>query len=120
MAQYGSLINQIAATGVDPDVIVGDGATVLYWSDRQAATIVQVDRFKSGQRKGEVSGVWVTYDKATRVDRNGMSDDQSYEYETQSDGERVLFKRRKDGRYRNAGGAVLRIGTRDHYYDFSR
>lgn len=118
--RYGSMINQIADRAGTREVNVGDGATVLYWSDREPATVVEVVRYKTGERKGEVSGVWVTYDRATRVDKNGMSDAQTYEYETVPDGQRVLYTRRKNGKFVKAGGdQTLVVGRREKYHDFS-
>ena len=123
MAQYGSLINALSdgVAAFDPEV--GMGATVLMWSDRQPATIVKIERYKSGASKGEVSAVWITIDKATRTDMNGMSDAQSYAYETVEDAFRQRWTRRKDGRFKRTGsggsGPSLRIGSREKYHDFS-
>lgn len=122
MTQYGSLINMLSDGVAKFDPEVGMGATVLMWSDRSPATIVQVDRFKSGPRKGEVSAVWVTGDTATRTDGNGMSEAQTYSYETNWDGFRAKYTKRKDGRFCRAGGEArtsLRIGSREKYYDYS-
>jgi hypothetical protein len=118
--QYGSLSNILIDRVISENIEIGVGATVLHWSDRNAATVVDVIRFKSGARKGEISGVYVTWDKATRTDTNGQSDAQSYEYETDWDGHRVRFNRCKDGRFIQAGGGnTLRIGYRETYYDYS-
>ena len=118
--KYGSLINLISDTVSTGDIEVGTGATILKWTDRDAATVVEVVRYKSGSRIGQISGVYVTTDKAVRVDSNGMSESQQYEFTTQWDAERVLFTRRGDGRFVQAGGtSALRIGSRDKYYDFS-
>ena len=108
--RHGSLINELAVTNKVPTV--GDGATIAYWSDRQAATIVEVSA--SGRK------VTVRNDKATRVDSNGMSDAQRYEYETDPEGAVSVFSRRKDGQFREVNGtAKLLIGVRNHYHDFS-
>jgi hypothetical protein len=122
MTQYGSLINMLSDGGAKFDPEVGMGATSLMWSDRWPATIVQVDRFKSGLNKGEVSAIWVTGDTATRIDRNGMSDAQTYTYETNWDGVRAKYTKRKDGRFLRTGWDMdgsLRIGSREKYYDYS-
>lgn len=118
VARYGSLINAVSDR-VGPEPQVGDGATALYWSDRAPATVVEVVRFKTGQKAGQVKGVVVQWDKATRTDSNGMSDAQSYEYERDPDSPRVTFLKRKDGRFRNKGGTTLAVGFREKYYDYS-
>ena len=119
MAQFGSLINYISngVAGFEPEV--GMGATILHWSDRSAATIVEVQRFKGGKRAGQVKAVVIQGDKATRTDSNGMSESQTYTFEAQPDSPKRTFTLRKDGRYRDSGGTVLRIGSRDEYYDYS-
>ena len=117
---YGSIINQYVDSNTVPEV--GMGATVCGWTDRHAATITNVVRYKSGERRGEIREVHVTYDIATRVDTNGQSESQRYTFETDPDGFEVEFTRRADGRYVLKGatsGRRLVIGHRDHYYDYS-
>ena len=122
MTQYGSLINMLS-DGVAPfDPEVGMGATILMWTDREPATIVKVDRFKSGPRKGEVKAVWITRDIATRIDSNGMSESQTYTFTTDPDAGAVQYTKRSDGRFKMAGsdsGVSLRVGSRDKYRDYS-
>jgi len=101
---------------------VGMGVTILMWTDRKAATIVEVDRFKSGPKKGQVKTVVIVRDIVTRVDNNGMSDSQTYTYEPDPNGYREHWTIRKDGRFRQSGyvdGNTLRIGSRDYYHDYS-
>lgn len=92
------------------------GATVLYWTDRRAATIVWVS--PSGK------SLKIRGDKAIRTDSYGMSDAQSYRYEPQPDAPEVEYTLRKDGRWIRKGqpmrgSASLLIGVRDEYYDYS-
>lgn len=112
MARVGSLHNLIADGSDDaatPEV--GMGATVVMWTDRHAATIVEVSR--------TAHKVVVQYDRATRTDKYGMSDAQSYEYEADPNGRTETYSRRKDGSYRIAGGqGRLLVGVRSHYHDF--
>lgn len=104
--------------------VVGMGATILHWTDREAATVVEVGP----------GWVVVRIDIATRIDNNGMSDAQRYSYTADPEGGSYLFKRAKDGTWRAArrsdagrivflepkgGGNRLMIGVRDHYHDFS-
>lgn len=85
---------------------VGQPATVLYWSDRHAATVIAVS--KSGYK------VTVRECRAVRVDDNGMSDCQSYRYEEDEAGKVHTMHRRADGSY-----GKLALGIRDHYFDYS-
>jgi len=113
--QFGSFFNGLYANAKGtPEPAVGMGATMLYWSDRHAATIVEV--------KGKV--VVVQQDHAKRVDGNGMSDSQAYEYAPNPAAPKVAFSLRKDGQYVQVGhdmksGTALLIGDRREYYDFS-
>lgn len=109
---YGSLINVIAdgAQAVDP--VVGMPATMLSWTDRQAATVIAIER--NGQR------IIAQADLAIRTDENGMSDAQAYRYERDPNGSTRTYTRRADGSYRERGGTLrLVLGQRSHYYDYS-
>lgn len=129
MAVYGSAFNMMFANTAKPDVKVGDGATMLMWSDRRAATVVAVRYFKTGTRKGQVKEVDVQQDKATRTDGNGMSDAQTYEYERQPDAPVRTYRADAKGRLRELtpsdtggwrmGTAGLLVGARREYFDFS-
>ena len=104
-----------------PEPEVGMGATILYWSDRKAATVTGWD--------GKV--IEVQYDNAKRVDSNGMSEAQEYEFTPNHGGGVLAFRRTKDGswkqvvwnpatkRWNLVGSAGLIVGKRDHYHDFS-
>jgi hypothetical protein len=109
----GSLINKLAdesTQSTKPEV--GMGATVILWSDRKAATIIEVS--KTAHR------VVVQFDTATRVDSNGMSDAQSYTYEPNPEGGVETYSRRRDGSYRVVGGqGRLLLNVRDAYHDYS-
>jgi hypothetical protein len=106
----GSLINHVIAGSNMPEPKVGMGATVLSWTDRYAATIIEV----KGKR------VVVQYDDAIRTDSNGMSESQSYRYEPNPNAEKMIFSLRKNGQYKLVGGGkVLAVGERRHYHDYS-
>lgn len=112
----GSLINMLADRDVPRIPRVGDGCTVLHWSDRDAATVVRVS--PDGKR------IWIKGDIATRTDKNGMSDAQSYSYSPNPDAREIEYTLRKDGKYHKAGEPLrgsmsLLIGTRMTYYDYS-
>jgi len=121
MAVYGSLINQLSSGPTTKEPEVGQGATILGWTDRYPATIVKVEYYKSGPQKGKASAVWITADEATRIDSNGQSDAQSYTYETVEGAPQVKYTKRKSGKWVRAGDkySTLAIGYRDKYYDYS-
>ena len=112
MATTGSLINHLYSNSNNPLPTVGDGATMLYWTDRQACTVVEV----SPKR------IVVQEDKATRTDNLGMSDCQSYSYERNPNGAKYTFTLRNNGRWVRQGdtkrGQGIRFGTRDQYHDY--
>jgi len=91
---------------------VGDGVTMCHFTDRHAGTVI----------KRTPKTVTVQRDKATRVDGNGMSDAQQYEYERDPEGATYVFSLRKNGTWRQRGheeqGTRLVAGRRE-YYDFS-
>jgi hypothetical protein len=89
---------------------VGAGATILNWTDRKPATVVEIIKFKNGKIKAVV----VQEDDAKRIDDNGMSELQEYEYSRNSEGYRSTHKALRDGTFEN-----LSIGEREKYYDFS-
>ena len=92
------------------------GATMLYWSDRNACTITAVS--PSGK------SIEVKQDIATRIDKNGMSDSQEYSYEPNRNAKPLTFTLRKNGKWVQKGspmnaGTHLLVGKRDQYYDYS-
>lgn len=110
---YGSLNNAIAARSTigAPTPEVGMGATQLCWTDRHAYTVVEV---KSPKR------IVVQADKAIRVDSNGMSESQKYEFVPQPDAPKVTLTLRKNGQWKPVGGGnTFAIGYRSEYHDFS-
>lgn len=113
--QTGSLINHLYSGSADKPPQVGDGATLLMWTDRHAGTIVEVS--PNGKRVG-----WIQ-DVATRTDKNGMSDSQEYSY-APGTGTPTYFTLRKNGAWVREGesmkgGNRIAIGTRNEHHDFS-
>jgi len=118
-----SVMNHLYSRSVNgqPEPEVGMGATFLHWTDRHAGTIIAWD--------GKV--VTVQRDHAKRIDSNGMSEMQEYEYSPNPKGAVYHFRREKrgmwtevrrnpsTGRWVKVGGAGLAIGYRRAYYDFS-
>ena len=109
---FGSLVNALSVSASAP--VVGMAATVLCWTDRHAATVVGVGP------SGKVC--WVRECIARRIDTNGMSECQDYDYEENPAGRVTQFRLGKRG-WREAGsrgkGKALALGHRSHYYDYS-
>jgi len=112
-----SLVNGLMADSKSKTPEVGDGATVLHYTDRTAATVVFVS--KDGKT------VMIQTDKATRVDSNGMSECQEYTFESNMslEGASTYTLRsngawvRKGSGYKN--GQRILIGHRSKYHDYS-
>ncbi len=108
---FGSLFNRLDENRKPPTPEVGMGATVLMYSDRHAATVVEI---LSPKR------ILIQEDIALRLDKNGMSESQEYAYGRNTSAVKREFSLRKDGRWKEAkGSTVLMLGERDHYYDYS-
>ena len=94
------------------EVTVGMGCTRIYWSDREAYTVVAV----SASGKTAV----VQRDHAVRIDSNGMSDMQSYEYSPNPDAARETIRLTSKGwKFAGPHGSRVLMGTRRAYHDFS-
>lgn len=111
----------MAATFPDREPEVGLGATVLGWADRYAATIIS---FEEGR-------IAVREDRATRSDGGGATVAQTYDYSPDPNGLVHHFAQR-NGQWQEVRrnprtqrwefvreGYGLRIGARDHFYDFA-
>lgn len=112
MAQYGSLVNSILSgnkSTVTPEV--GMGVTLCMWSDRHPYTVVKV---LSNRR------IVVQEDNYKRIDDNGMSECQKYEYTPNPEASEVIVTLRKNGQWKEMGGrSVFSLGFREKYHDFS-
>lgn len=126
-SETGNLINHIMSRevvvnedGAVIEPVKGMGATVLCWSDRFAATVIEWD--------GKI--LTLQQDIATRKDLNGMSDSQCYEYTPDEKGIIYFFRKNKRGTWEevifnsitrrwNKGGLGLKLGERDQFYDYS-
>lgn len=109
------MLNRFMGCSAPP--VVGGPATLLMFTDRHAFTVVGIEYFKSGPRKGEVRLIKATQDRAKRIDKNGMSESQEYEYTTNPDAPIKVFRATKKGFVGDGGRLVT--GHRDEYYDFS-
>jgi len=123
------ITNRILAQSTlnQPEPEVGMGATVLHWTDRTASTITQVRII------GNKTYVTVQADSAKRIDNNGMSECQKYEYTRNPNGSIYNFRwdsskckwisvyyNHETKRWRKSTSSNnLLIGHRQEYYDFS-
>ena len=105
--ETGSLMNYMMDGGLRHTI--GTGATILFWTDRYAGTIIKIT----------AKQIHVQEDTITRTDSNGMSESQSYDYAPNPNGKVHVFRLNKRGRYRSPQGCGLCIGERDQYHDFS-
>lgn len=105
---------------LNEQIKVGEGATIKWYSDRTACTIIEVGK----------NYIKVQQDKATRIDNNGMSDAQEYVYERDNKAPIYTFKKCRKSKYdendlytdngkRNDYGSKLIIGIRREYYDYT-
>ena len=124
---YGSLVNRLQERMVigAPAPAVGMGVTMTSYSDRHAGTIIKVEKV------GKVTVLTVQADNVKRVDTNGMSESQSYEYTPNPQGAVYYYKQKEPntrwhhmyikpetGKLNRSTGGLF-IGERDEYYDFS-
>lgn len=124
--QTASLTNHVLSRAVvgQPEPKVGMGATLLAWTDRYPATIIEVRTTKN------CVYVTVQEDDATRTDKNGLSESQTYEFTPKPNGRKFTFRSGKNGMWQEmrkndrgcrliCEGYGLRIGEREKYHDFS-
>lgn len=87
---------------------VGGGASLCWWSDRTACTII----------KKTAKTITIQADRAQRTDDNGMSESQTYTYTADPEGSTYVCRwSDKRNRYIWNGQAI--INGRHEYYDYS-
>jgi len=101
-------------SGYQNQPVVGMGATELCWTDRHPYTVIEVK---------SANVIVVQADDCVRIDNNGMSEDQRYEFKANLNGRKAVLRRAKNGRWYSKGGmhngTCYSIGERDSYHDFS-
>jgi hypothetical protein len=126
-SETNSVVNHLFSRSVkgQPSPVAGMGVTFLHWTDRAPGTIFKV--FVVGSR----TVIECRADDYKRIDKNGLSEDQDYEFTTKVNGGKSYFRRENDGKWQSVkwnpeikrwvkgGGAGLRIGHRGAYHDFS-
>lgn len=138
MKLFGSVGNRLleGKTMEGTKIEIGVGVTEMCYTDRHPYTIVRIINDKK---------IVIRQDNAVRIDNNGMSESQTYQYTTQEkknytdsdkarlnekqlkkikrydlgSNEKLLHKTPKNGwkEVNNVNGFT--IGTREEYYDFS-
>jgi hypothetical protein len=116
--ETGSLVNHLMSQSGAGVPVVGKGATELMWTDRHAYFVNYVSE--------DLKRCVIERALAIRVDKNGMSEAQSYEFE-RTGGEIEL--RFKWGKWRYRGKNEwdknkwypmnIQFGGMNEYYDFS-
>ena len=121
--QTGSLVNHLYSQTIGDPPYVGMPATLLSWTDRNPGTVVEVNTLKRF--------IVVQEGNYKRVDNNGLSESQRYEYTPNANGCRRIFRKMKKGqwvehvvnpdtkRLVKIGGCGLMLGRREKYHDFS-
>ncbi len=122
-SETGSLVNHLMSTSTNDEPTAGTPATLLYWSDRAAATVTDVFT-KNGRTIVEVK-----YDIATVVRGSQADGSAEYRYERDDSGVARHFRREKNGkwvwvrknddtgRWVKSGRIAVLFGHRESYFD---
>ena len=112
---YGSLDNRLLENAAMPTPVVGMGATEICYSDRHPFEIIEVK---------DARHITVRALDWKRVDDNGMSDSQEYEYISNPNNHTANLFLTKQGKWRerypagNLGCNCFYIGEAERYYDY--
>ena len=122
--QTGSVMNHLMSRGEQIIPEVGMGVTILMWTDRRAATVIEVH----ANKEGIIKEIIIQDDDAARIDNNGMSESQTYDYLPNPNGSKRTARLLKGGwkildgkdgeSGRNIYGSGLWIGRRCAYHDY--
>jgi hypothetical protein len=111
MAIEGNLINRLMESSTQTTPVVGMGATLISYSDRAAATVIEVINQNL---------IKVQRDTSTRIDSLGMTDCQTYEYAPNPKGGVEVYRRNKHGKWVSKySSQSLVLNRRDTYHDYS-
>lgn len=120
--QTGSLVNHLMSRSAPQEPQVGMPATLLSWSDRDPATVIEVFV------KGKTTYFTVQSDAWKALKPVGLSEDQDYEYFRDPDGTTYTFRQSRQGGWEGVrlnpetgrylkGGANIMLGRREKYVD---
>lgn len=100
---------------------VGMGATVALWKDRTPVTIVEVNTFRSGIRKGLPCLVVVQLDDYQEIPGGSHDGPVEYEFSRNPDARKIAFIRNVNNRWvqqgRGGRGTSLIVGHREIIFD---
>lgn len=119
---HGSLINRLTEGPTRKVPKVGMPATIMFYSDREPGTIIEVKTFKSGLKKDQPKEFVVQFDHWKVVKGNEGDGSAQYEYERNPDGRTMTFsfneKRQRwiEARTEGRGCGVI-LDHRERHHD---
>jgi hypothetical protein len=122
----GSLVNHLISRSRNPaQPEVGGPATLLSWTDRNPGTVISITKV------GKAEIIAVQEDHYRRIDDNGLSEVQKYEYSPNINGHVSYFRASKTrgweqvirnhetGRWKKISNGGVTFARREKYHDFS-
>ena len=112
--EYGSLQNKLMAESNDKSPELNGGVTSLHWTDRHAYKIIWLSSDKTAMK--------IQRYRAKRIDRNGMTDQQIYEYKDLRSQTKTLCLRNGQWYEEHKSGfskVGLLIGVLQEFHDYS-
>ena len=107
-----NLISDVYLSFRSPEPVVGMGVTICHYSDRAVGTITRVS--KTGK------SFWFKHDIKKRVDNNGMSDSQTYEYTENPEANEIPVRMNRRGIYMTLKSRYpVVLGVKNAFHDFS-
>lgn len=114
--EAGSAINLIMSRSKPDNPKIGMGVTILHWTDRSAGTITRIGKHAKSK---QITRFWYKPDKATRTDKNGMSESQTYTYAPNPGAAEVEVRRTRRGWKVVGQRTYVLVGQRQAYHDYS-
>ena len=107
MEKYGSLDNLLGVRTSNKSIEIGEGATIYWWTDRTACTVIEVSK----------SGKFAKIQEDKAIEETPMSNNYKYEKDTKG---RIfeIYCRKGIWKTKEEKQKVI-IGKRDKYYDYS-
>ena len=91
---------------------IGDGCTIIYFSDRVPATVISIFGNKT---------FLIQEDSYVRTDDNGSSESQDYKYSENKEGRTYRVSIRKNGVCRiSKQNTLVQVGYRQRFYDYTK